>query len=73
MDPMSKFPRTSQGMLSSIVLAVNYLIFFNQIMLMSKQVFFSLQLPEDIEWHFIGNLQSNKARALLGSYYFCYF
>ncbi|PUZ64054.1 hypothetical protein GQ55_3G113300 [Panicum hallii var. hallii] len=23
------------------------------------------QLPEDIEWHFIGNLQSNKARALL--------
>jgi len=23
------------------------------------------QLPEDVEWHFIGNLQSNKARALL--------
>ncbi|XP_047094279.1 pyridoxal phosphate homeostasis protein-like [Lolium rigidum] len=23
------------------------------------------QLPEDIEWHFIGNLQSNKAKALL--------
>lgn len=26
---------------------------------------FLLQLPEDIEWHFIGNLQSNKAKALL--------
>ncbi|XP_047096554.1 pyridoxal phosphate homeostasis protein-like [Lolium rigidum] len=23
------------------------------------------QLPDDIEWHFIGNLQSNKAKALL--------
>ncbi|KAJ0017859.1 hypothetical protein Pint_09839 [Pistacia integerrima] len=23
------------------------------------------QLPEDIEWHFIGNLQSNKVKALL--------
>ncbi|GJM94611.1 hypothetical protein PR202_ga11273 [Eleusine coracana subsp. coracana] len=26
------------------------------------------QLPEDIEWHFIGNLQSNKARALLAKF-----
>lgn len=25
-----------------------------------------LQLPGDIEWHFIGHLQSNKAKALLG-------
>lgn len=25
-----------------------------------------LQLPEDIEWHFVGHLQSNKAKALLG-------
>ncbi|XP_021288052.1 proline synthase co-transcribed bacterial homolog protein isoform X1 [Herrania umbratica] len=24
------------------------------------------QLPEDIEWHFIGHLQSNKAKTLLG-------
>lgn len=24
-----------------------------------------LQLPEDIEWHFIGNLQSNKVKPLL--------
>ena len=24
------------------------------------------QLPEDIEWHFIGHLQSNKAKKLLG-------
>lgn len=24
------------------------------------------QLPEDIEWHFIGNLQSNKVKPLLG-------
>ncbi|KAI4371150.1 hypothetical protein MLD38_019416 [Melastoma candidum] len=23
------------------------------------------QLPEDIEWHFIGNLQSNKVKPLL--------
>ena len=35
---------------------------------LSKHVLFFLQLPEDIEWHFIGNLQSNKARALLGLY-----
>lgn len=26
----------------------------------------NLQLPEDIEWHFIGHLQSNKVKALLG-------
>lgn len=26
----------------------------------------SPQLPADIEWHFIGNLQSNKVKALLG-------
>ena len=25
------------------------------------------QLPEDIRWHFIGHLQSNKAKALIGS------
>lgn len=25
------------------------------------------QLPEDIEWHFIGNLQSNKVKALLSA------
>ncbi|XP_015959063.1 uncharacterized protein LOC107482979 [Arachis duranensis] len=25
------------------------------------------QLPEDIEWHFIGNLQSNKAKLLVNS------
>ncbi|PWA41101.1 proline synthase [Artemisia annua] len=25
----------------------------------------SPQLPEDIEWHFIGNLQSNKVKPLL--------
>jgi hypothetical protein len=25
-----------------------------------------MQLPEDIEWHFIGNLQSNKVKPLLG-------
>lgn len=25
------------------------------------------QLPEDIEWHFIGHLQSNKAKALLAA------
>ncbi|KNA06538.1 hypothetical protein SOVF_180130 [Spinacia oleracea] len=24
------------------------------------------QLPEDIEWHFIGHLQTNKVKALLG-------
>ncbi|PIA28852.1 hypothetical protein AQUCO_06600050v1 [Aquilegia coerulea] len=24
------------------------------------------QLPDDIEWHFIGNLQSNKVKPLLG-------
>ena len=24
------------------------------------------QLPEDIRWHFIGHLQSNKAKALIG-------
>lgn len=33
--------------------------------LATEQVLSVLQLPEDIEWHFIGNLQSNKARALL--------
>lgn len=27
--------------------------------------FGGLQLPEDIEWHFIGNLQSNKVKPLL--------
>ncbi|XP_022717907.1 pyridoxal phosphate homeostasis protein isoform X1 [Durio zibethinus] len=26
-----------------------------------------LQLPEDIEWHFIGHLQSNKVKTLLGA------
>lgn len=26
-----------------------------------------LQLPEDIRWHFIGHLQSNKVKPLLGS------
>lgn len=36
--------------------------------LATEQVLSVLQLPEDIEWHFIGNLQSNKARALLGWY-----
>ena len=25
-----------------------------------------VQLPEDIEWHFIGHLQSNKAKIILG-------
>ena len=40
---------------------------------LSKHVLFFLQLPEDIEWHFIGNLQSNKARALLGLYYCLFF
>lgn len=25
-----------------------------------------MQLPDDIEWHFIGHLQSNKAKSLLG-------
>ncbi|KAL8456959.1 hypothetical protein ACS0TY_034981 [Phlomoides rotata] len=24
-----------------------------------------MQLPEDIEWHFVGHLQSNKVKALL--------
>ncbi|GMP65358.1 hypothetical protein CsSME_00026184 [Camellia sinensis var. sinensis] len=24
------------------------------------------QLPEDIEWHFVGHLQSNKVKSLLG-------
>lgn len=34
---------------------------------------FDLQLPEDIEWHFIGNLQSNKAKALLCMHlFFCF-
>ncbi|RWW08682.1 hypothetical protein BHE74_00032279 [Ensete ventricosum] len=28
--------------------------------------FFLLQLPLDIEWHFIGHLQSNKVKSLLG-------
>jgi uncharacterized pyridoxal phosphate-containing UPF0001 family protein len=27
-----------------------------------------LQLPDDIEWHFIGNLQSNKVKPLLGMF-----
>ncbi|KAK7859970.1 pyridoxal phosphate homeostasis protein [Quercus suber] len=31
----------------------------------TKPVSLIRQLPEDIEWHFIGNLQSNKAKALL--------
>ena len=26
------------------------------------------QLPDDIRWHFIGHLQSNKAKALLGAF-----
>ncbi|RVW79875.1 Pyridoxal phosphate homeostasis protein [Vitis vinifera] len=26
------------------------------------------QLPEDIEWHFIGHLQSNKVKPLLGMF-----
>lgn len=30
------------------------------------------QLPEDIEWHFIGNLQSNKVKPLLGKFLFCF-
>lgn len=25
------------------------------------------QLPADIEWHFIGHLQSNKVKSLLGN------
>jgi uncharacterized pyridoxal phosphate-containing UPF0001 family protein len=25
-----------------------------------------LQLPEDVRWHFIGHLQSNKVKPLLG-------
>ena len=25
-------------------------------------------LPEDLTWHFIGHLQSNKAKALVGGY-----
>jgi len=25
------------------------------------------QLPEDISWHFIGHLQSNKAKSLIGT------
>ena len=25
-----------------------------------------MQLPQDIEWHFIGRLQSNKVKTLLG-------
>ena len=25
-----------------------------------------VQLPEDIDWHFVGHLQSNKAKTLLG-------
>ncbi|KAM6554310.1 hypothetical protein CsatB_015072 [Cannabis sativa] len=25
-----------------------------------------LRLPDDIEWHFIGHLQSNKVKSLLG-------
>lgn len=24
------------------------------------------QLPDDIQWHFIGHLQSNKAKAIVG-------
>ena len=27
------------------------------------------QLPSDIQWHFIGPLQSNKAKQLAGKYY----
>jgi len=30
-----------------------------------------MQLPQDVEWHFIGHLQSNKVKTLLGN--FCYF
>ena len=26
------------------------------------------ELPQDIRWHFIGHLQSNKAKALLGGF-----
>lgn len=26
-----------------------------------------LQLPADIEWHFIGHLQTNKVKLLLGT------
>lgn len=28
--------------------------------------FFPMQLPLDINWHFIGHLQSNKVKSLLG-------
>ncbi|KAF4360887.1 hypothetical protein F8388_020040 [Cannabis sativa] len=28
------------------------------------------QLPDDIEWHFIGHLQSNKVKSLLGLFSF---
>ncbi len=27
------------------------------------------QLPEDINWHFVGHLQSNKAKSLLGEHH----
>ena len=27
-----------------------------------------LQLPEDIKWHFIGHLQTNKVKSLLGKF-----
>lgn len=32
--------------------------------------FGELQLPDDIEWHFIGNLQSNKVKPLLSMFSF---
>lgn len=37
---------------------------------------FSKQLPSDIIWHFIGHLQSNKVKELIGLslfLFFCYF
>lgn len=26
------------------------------------------QMPKDVQWHFIGHLQSNKVKAVLGKY-----
>lgn len=31
-----------------------------------KSNFFHGQLPRDIQWHFIGHLQSNKCKAVAG-------
>ena len=44
----------------------HYLLVLTALLLLQEFVEKAPKLPDDIRWHFVGHLQSNKAKTLLG-------